>query len=169
MHKVSPARKYLLTIAMQLILAGVMLWVSGLTWGSVQGELTSQEFAGSELDSFIFAAGAVSLAVVIGVLATRTWGRRILGILGAAISAAGIYSLVALEKSGLNALWVVAVVLSAGLVVTNVLIALASKNWPTLSGKYSRSTPPEQDTWALLDAGVDPTLESNPDKDPSHD
>ncbi len=154
---------------MQLILAGALLWVSGLTWGSVQGEFTSQEFAGSDLDSFIFAVGAVSLAVVIGVLATRTWGRRILGTLGAVISGVGIYSLVMLEKSGLNGLWVVAIVLSTGLVVTNVLIALASKNWPTLSGKYSRSTPPEQDTWALLDAGVDPTLESNSDKGPSHD
>ncbi len=165
----SPARKYFLTIALQSIIAGVLLWVGGLIWGSVQSELASQEFAGSDLDSFIFAVGSVSLAVVIGILATSTWGRRILGTLGAVISTIGIYSLILLDKDGLNALWVVAIALSVGLVITNMIVALTSKNWPTLGGKYSRSIPPEQDTWAQLDAGVDPTLESDPDKGRSHD
>jgi MFS-type transporter involved in bile tolerance (Atg22 family) len=104
------------------------------------------------------------LAVVLGVLATRTWGRRILGTLGAVISLLGTYSLIVLDKNDLNSLWAVALTLSLGLVVTNALIAVTSKNWPTLSGKYSRSAPPEEDAWALLDAGVDPTLESDPDK-----
>jgi len=161
---VSPAKKYLLTIAFQSILAGMLLWVGGLIWGSVESELVTQDFAGSDLDSFIFAVWAVSLAVVLGVLATRTWGRRILGTLGAVISLLGTYSLIVLDKNDLNSLWAVALTLSLGLVVTNALIAVTSKNWPTLSGKYSRSAPPEEDAWALLDAGVDPTLESDPDK-----
>lgn len=160
----SPAKKYLLTIAFQSILAGMLLWVGGLIWGSVESELVTQDFAGSDLDSFIFAVWAVSLAVVLGVLATRTWGRRILGTLGAVISLLGTYSLIVLDKNDLNSLWAVALTLSLGLVVTNALIAVTSKNWPTLSGKYSRSAPPEEDAWALLDAGVDPTLESDPDK-----
>jgi hypothetical protein len=162
--EVSPARKYLLTIIPQSILAVILLWVGGLSWGTVQGELVSLDLVGSDLDSFIFAVWAVSLAVVLGVLATRTWGRRILGTMGTVVAAAGIYSLIVLDKEGLNALWVVAIVLSAGLVITNLIITFSSKNWPTLSGKYSRSAPPEQDAWALLDAGVDPTLESEPDK-----
>lgn len=152
-----------------MILALSLLWVGGLIWGTVQGELVSLDLVGSDLDSFIFAVWAVSLAVVIGVLATRTWGRRILGILGTIVAAAGIYSLIVLDKDGLNALWVVAIVLSSGLVITNLIITLASKNWPTLSGKYSRSAPPEQDAWALLDAGVDPTLESEQDQPRPHD
>lgn len=164
MREVSPAKKYLLTIAFQSILAGMLLWVGGLIWGSVESELVTQDFAGSDLDSFIFAVWAVSLAVVLGVLATRTWGRRILGTLGAVISLLGTYSLIVLDKNDLNSLWAVALTLSLGLVVTNALIAVTSKNWPTLSGKYSRSAPPEEDAWALLDAGVDPTLESDPDK-----
>ena len=164
MREVSPAKKYLLTIAFQSILAGMLLWVGGLIWGSVESELVTQDFAGSDLDSFIFAVWAVSLAVVFGVLATRTWGRRILGTLGAVISLLGTYSLIVLDKNDLNSLWAVALTLSLGLVVTNALIAVTSKNWPTLSGKYSRSAPPEEDAWALLDAGVDPTLESDPDK-----
>jgi FtsH-binding integral membrane protein len=163
-REVSPAKKYLLTIAFQSILAGMLLWVGGLIWGSVESELVTQDFAGSDLDSFIFAVWAVSLAVVLGVLATRTWGRRILGTLGAVISLLGTYSLIVLDKNDLNSLWAVALTLSLGLVVTNALIAVTSKNWPTLSGKYSRSAPPEEDAWALLDAGVDPTLESDPDK-----
>jgi hypothetical protein len=167
--EVSPARKYLLTIALQSILAVAILWVGGLIWGTVQGELVSQDLVGSDLDSFIFAVWAVSLAVVIGVLATRTWGRRILGTMGTVVAASGIYSLIVLDKDGLNALWVVAIVLSSGLVITNLIITFSSKNWPTLSGKYSRSAPPEQDAWALLDAGVDPTLESEPDKTRPHD
>jgi len=167
--EVSPARKYLLTIALQLILAVALLWVGGLTWGTVQSELVSQDLVGSDLDSFIFAVWAVSLAVVLGVLATRTWGRRILGTMGTVIAAAGIYSLIVLDKDGLNALWVVAIALSSGLVITNLIIIFSCKNWPTLSGKYSRSAPPEQDAWALLDAGVDPTLESEPDKSRPHD
>ena len=81
----SPARKYLVTIVLQLVLGGTLLWTGSLTWSSVPGELATQEFVGSDLDSSIFAVGAVSLAVVIGVLATRTWGRRILGSLGAVI------------------------------------------------------------------------------------
>jgi purine-cytosine permease-like protein len=166
---VSPGRKYLSTIALQSILAGLLLWLGGLTWGSVQSELVAQEFAGADLDSFVLTVWAVSLAVVIGVLATRIWGRRFLGALGAVVSAIGIYFLVVLEKDGLNALWILAIVLTAGLVITNIVIALASKNWPTLGGKYSRSAPPEQDAWTLLDAGVDPTLESDPNKGLSRD
>jgi hypothetical protein len=165
----SRGRKYLLTILLQSILAGALLWIGGLSWGTVQSELVSQDLVGSELDSFIFAVWAVTLAVVIGVLATRTWGRRILGTLGAVVAAAGVYSLIILDKDGLNPLWVFALVLSLGLVLTNLLIVFSSKNWPTLSGKYSRSAPPEQDAWTLLDAGIDPTLESDPDKPRSHD
>jgi hypothetical protein len=165
----SPGRNYLLTIALQSIMAGVLLRVSGLIWGSIQSELVSQDLVGSDLDSLIFAVWAVSLAVVIGVLATRTWGRRILGTMGAVVAAAGVYSLVILDKEGLNALWIFAIVLSLGLMITNLLIVFTSKNWPTLSGRYSRSAAPEQDAWTLLDAGVDPTIESDPDKPRSRD
>jgi hypothetical protein len=91
-----------------------------------------------------------------------------LGIMGAVVAAAGVYSLIILDKDGLNALWVFALLLSTGLVITNLLIVFTSKNWPTLSGRYSRSAPPEQDAWALLDAGVDPTIESDPDQPRSH-
>jgi hypothetical protein len=150
-------------------MAGVLLWVSGLIWGSIQSELVSQDLVGSDLDSLIFAVWAVSLAVVIGVLATRTWGRRILGTMGAVVAAAGVYSLVILDKEGLNALWILAIGLSLGLMITNLLIVFTSKNWPTLSGRYSRSVPREQDAWTLLDAGVDPTIESDPDKPRSRD
>ena len=165
----SPGRKYLLTILLQSILAGALLWIGGLSWGTIQSDLVSQELVGSELDSFIFAVWAVSLAVVIGVLATRTWGRRILGTLGAVVAAAGVYSLIILDKDGLNPLWILAIALSLGLVITNLLIIFSSKNWPTLSGRYSRSAPPEQDAWALLDSGIDPTVESDPDQPRSHD
>ena len=150
-------------------MAGVLLWVSGLIWGSIQSELVSQDLVGSDLDSLIFAVWAVSLAVVIGVLATRIWGRRILGTMGAVVAAAGVYSLVILDKEGLNALWILAIGLSLGLMITNLLIVFTSKNWPTLSGRYSRSVPREQDAWTLLDAGVDPTIESDPDKPRSRD
>jgi hypothetical protein len=138
----SPGRKYLLTILLQSILAGALFWIGGISWGTIQSDLVSQELVGSELDPFIFAVWAVSLAVVIGVLATRTWGRRILGTLGAVVSAAGVYSLIILDKDGLNPLWVFAIALSVGLVITNLLIIFSSKNWPTLSGRYSRSALP---------------------------
>ncbi len=165
----SPGRKYLFTIALQSVLAGALLWVGGLIWGTIQSDLVSQDLKGSDLDSIIFAVWAVSLAVVIGVLATRTWGRRILGTMGAVVAAAGVYSLIILDKEGLNALWALALVLSFGLVISNLLIVFTSKNWPTLSGRYSRSASPEQDAWALLDAGVDPTLESDPNQPRSRD
>jgi len=158
--RTSPTRKYLVTIALQLIFGGTLLWVGNLTWSSVPGELATQEFTGSDLDSSIFAVGTVSLAVVIAVLATRTWGRRILGSLGAVICVVGIYSLIMLDTDALNSLWWVAIGLSAGLLVTNLVIAVSSQKWPTLGGKYSRSAPAELDTWALLDAGVDPTVDS---------
>lgn len=169
MCELSAAKKYLLTIALQSILAVVLIWVGGLIWGTVQGELVSQDLVGSDLDSMIFAVWAVSLAVVLGVLATRTWGRRLLGTVGAVVAVAGIYSLTILDKDGLNSLWIIAIVLSSGLVITNLIIVFSSKNWPTLSGKYSRSAPPEQNAWALLDAGVDPTLESEQGKPRTHD
>lgn len=165
----SPTRKYLVTIGLQSVFGGTLLWTGSLTWSSVPGELATQEFTGSDVDSSIFAVGAVSLAVVIGVLATRTWGRRFLGSLGAVISFVGIYSLIMLDKDALNYLWWVAIVLSAGLLVTNLVIAVTSKKWPTLGGKYSRSAPAELDTWELLDAGVDPTVDSTPNPTDSHD
>ncbi len=169
MRNASPSRIYLLTIALQSILAGALLWIGGLTWGSINSDLVTQELTGSVVNPFIFAVWAVCLAVVIGVLATRTWGRRILGTLGAVVCAAGIYSLIVLDKDGLNALWFVSILLCGGLMATNVLTLVVSKNWPTLGGKYSRSAPPEQDAWALLDAGVDPTLESDPENGRPHD
>jgi|TARA_B110000503_G_scaffold18645_1_gene27581 hypothetical protein len=165
----SPTRKYFVTIVLQLVLGGTLLWTGSLTWSSVPGELATQEFVGSDLDSSIFGVGAVSLAVVIGVLATRTWGRRILGSLGAVISIVGIYSLIMLDTDALNSLWWVAIALCAGLLVTNLVIAVSSKKWPTLGGKYSRSAPAELDAWELLDAGVDPTVDSTPDPTDSHD
>jgi len=166
---VSPAKQYLTTIFVQIVIAGSLLWASGLTWGSEQGQLASAEFTGSDLDSFIVAVWAVSFSVVLAVLALKHWGRRVVGLLGAATSAGGIYSLVSLDKNGVNSLWVFALILCAALVVTNSLIALTSRNWPTLGGKYSRATPPEADAWALLDAGVDPTIESDPQQPRSHD
>ena len=165
----SPAKQYLITIFVQIVIAGSLLWASGLTWGSEQGDLASGEFTGTDLDSFIVAVWAVSFSVVLAVLALKHWGRRVVGLLGAVTAAGGIYSLVSLDKNGVNSLWVFALILCAALVVTNSLIALTSRNWPTLGSKYSRATPPEPDAWALLDAGVDPTIESDPQQPRSHD
>ena len=164
----SPARKYSITIVLQMVFGGALLWIGSLTWSSVPGELATQEFIGSEVDSSVFAVGAVSLAVVIGVLATRKWGRRILGSLGAVTSVVGIYSLIMLDADALNSLWWVAIALSVGLFVTNLVIATSSQKWPTLGGKYSRSVPAQLDSWELLDAGVDPTVDSTPNPADSH-
>ena len=163
----SPAGKYFVTMILQMVFGGALLWIGSLTWSSVPGELATQEFIGSDVDSSVFAA--VSLAVVIGVLATKKWGRRILGSLGAVSSVVGIYSLIMLDADTLNSLWWVAIALSVGLFVTNLVIAVFSQKWPTLGGKYSRSAPAKMNTWELLDAGVDPTVDSTPDPADSHD
>ena len=165
----SPAGKYFVTMILQMVFGGALLWIGSLTWSSVPGELATQEFIGSDVDSSVFAVGAVSLAVVIGVLATRKWGRRILGSLGAVSSVVGIYSLIMLDADTLNSLWWVAIALSVGLFVTNLVIAIFSQKWPTLGGKYSRSVPAKLNTWELLDAGVDPTVDSTPNQSDSHD
>jgi hypothetical protein len=96
-------------------------------------------------------------AGIVGILATRTWGRVPVGVAlagcGVGAGAAGL---------GLDgALRTVTALLGAALLVaTGVLIALRGRGWRGLGARYDAPSKPrtDADAWAALDRGEDPTL-----------
>jgi len=86
----------------------------------------------------------VAVAGGVAVLATRTWGRPVVG--------------VALVLSG------VAAAFSAGgwpggavLALTGAYVAVKGRGWPVLGARYD-APQRREDPWAALDRGEDPTL-----------
>jgi hypothetical protein len=91
--------------------------------------------------------GWLALAAVAGVVATRTWGRRIVG---AVVAVAGALAVVGTGPQPVSPAAVVCV-------ITGVLALILGPSWPTMGGHYERA-PSEKSAWQALDAGEDPTL-----------
>jgi hypothetical protein len=96
-------------------------------------------------------------AGVVGILATRTWGRVPVGValagcgVGAGESGLGLGS--ALRTS-------LAFAAAALLVATGLLVALRGSGWRGLGARYDAPSKPrtDADVWAALDRGEDPTV-----------
>lgn len=120
------ARTYLLVMLVQAV-AGIAC----VAWGT--GAVTG--------------LGWLALAAVAGVVATRTWGRRVVGV---AVTVAGA---LAVTVGGLQPIALAAVTCT----LTGVLTAVFGPRWPTMGGRYERA-PSTRSAWQALDAGEDPTL-----------
>jgi len=91
--------------------------------------------------------GWLALAAIAGVVATRTWGRRIVG------TVLIVASVVALLTGGAAPVSAAAV----GCLLTGLAIVVLGPTWPTMGARYERA-PSERSAWQALDAGDDPTL-----------
>lgn len=154
-------REYAVTVVL-MGLAGLGVVVSfGATWVVATvpvfvGEPTPTrvvDITGSALFGFATAAGWVGVASMAGVIATRSWGRRVIGVIAALSGAAAgvaaltfIFSRGPLVNSALsgdqaiavegNAWWALAAVSGLGLVVTGCWTAIRGRAWSVLSQRY---------------------------------
>ena len=165
----SRSREYALTLAV-LAIGSVLVLVSyGATWETVQvavfagtgpSPTTTVSLTGRELAPLGAAAGLVGLAGVAGILATRRWGRRIVGAVvalsgGAAGSTAlafglagGAFVEASLAARGLDPAsattaastpwWLAGVAGGLAMLVAGLLAIARGAQWPGLSTRYER-------------------------------
>ncbi len=136
MSRLSPTRAYVLALALLVMGLVLVILVDGLPW--------------------------LTLAVILGVVATRGWGRVIASVLllagGLIAVGGGIVDLVGGSSGpGLAAL-------AGGLliVVAALWSAVQGRQWPAMGGRYDRTPGPEASAsrraaWDALDQGHDPT------------
>lgn len=159
--------------ALGALVAGAILMLVGYatTWAvatvpvfsgdAAGGPVGEVALSGRELAPIGFAAGWVALAGAAGLLATRTWGRRLIGALVAlAAAAAGATalafaltgpafieaalaarSITGVEASAVatTAWWIAALVGALLAAVAGLLALLRGPTWPRLSGRYERA------------------------------
>ena len=168
-------RQYIFFIVAQAALAGALLWAGSMTWRSTVvdpltenlGILSSE--TGSQIIPWISVSAVISLIAVLGVVATSSWGRRVIGVCAAFAAASLGVSVLLTDYQGIIG-WVALVsVLSLGLIATNALAVVRGPSWPRLGRKYERSSADSlpRDPWSALDQGIDPTLLDPNVKDPS--
>ncbi len=169
-----------------LLLAGggVLLLVAyGLTWATADVPLIdgaadtmrTQQFSGRDLVPAAAMSGWIALAAVAGIVATRSWGRRIVGLLalvaGLVGATAGIAFAVApgrfvdgagvsgqaLVQVGLG--WLLAVIAGLAVAGAAALTVLRGRQWPAMGVRYERrpATARVTSDWDALDLGQDPT------------
>lgn len=160
----SGRREYGLALVVLVIAAIGVVVAYGATWVTAtvpvfRGEPTPTrvvDLTGSMFIGFGSAAGWVALASAAGIIATRTWGRVVIGLVAAgAGAAAGIPAVAFILSRGPlvaealdgdeavsvdgNAWWLVAILAGLMVMVAGLLTAVRGRNWPSLSARYERS------------------------------
>ena len=164
-------REYVASLATLLVGAVLVLVGYGATWavatvpvftGSTEGAPVSEVvLTGRDLAPIGSAAGWVALAGLAGLLATRTWGRRVIGaVIALACGTAGATAL-AFALTGASFIeatlqarsigdvqastvstttwWLVAMIGGLIAAVAGSLAIVRGPSWPRLSGRYERS------------------------------
>jgi uncharacterized membrane protein (TIGR02234 family) len=181
-------REYGLALALMAVAAiGVVVayrstWITAAVpvFSGTTAPTTNEQFSGTALVGLGGAAGWVSLAAVGGVIATRSWGRTVVGgIAFLAGAAAGVSALAfwfsrgplveaaldggeAISVQG-NLWWLVAALGGLGVMITGLMTLLRGRMWPALGRRYERNggavVAPTSATemWDALDRGEDPT------------
>lgn len=142
-------------------------WVASQAWRASLTEAISDDLgttvieSGSQIAPILSVNGVVSIVAVLGIIATKKWGRRVIGILSATVSVIAVVVLIGSDSAGIG-FWIsISVGLAAGLVLTNIWAVARSSCWPVLGRKYERQSPDQNltDPWKALDQGIDPTLD----------
>lgn len=126
-------------------------------------------------------AGWIAAAGLAGIIATRTWGRLIIGAIVAlagagstvaaawfGVASAGLVQAAAESHAGepLPALtgaqvtwwWIPTLLASLLVLAAGLMTCVRGRTWPGLGRKYDRSTPRQLTDWQALDLGQDPTI-----------
>lgn len=156
-------REYVVVLFALAIAGIVAWWAFGHTWRieSIPGDgLTPAkevEYTGRLLYPYAGFIGVVALAAVAGILATKKYGRIVIGVLLAILAGSAVVQLV--TDSGFIGWAIVAELALAVIAIAGVLTVLRGGSWPMFGGKYERTKPKEQESaWELLDRGEDPTV-----------
>lgn len=140
----------------------------------VTGPVRTANMSGTDLAPLASASAWVALAGVLAVIATRSWGRVIIGVV---VLAAGavivISSATAGWQSSSNPLWMLAV--AGGLIVgvAGLRVLVRGRAWPGLGRRFeatrgvaSSGTTPNATRrvtpWDAIDSGEDPTSDGPP-------
>ncbi len=158
--------------AIALLVAGSVLILIGfaLTWSYIDLPLLTgiddatrtQASTGQSLFPAAAACGWVCLAGVAGVLATRTWGRAVVGAIIVVAALVVIVTCVsfAIAPTGVaTGWWAVALLGAAVAGAVGVLTVVHGRTWPSMGSRYERTTSRTSvvSPWDALDKGVDPT------------
>jgi len=180
-------RGYALTLVLLVVGGGLLLWASSATWAQAQVPLAGLEsgamrvlvLTGRDVAPLASVMGVLAWAGLPGLIATRGWGRPIVGVI---VAVAGILAVGGCVAFGLSPSGRIDQVASAdagsslhvdatwtgwwivggigGLLVLAAGAAAVSRGrgWPSMGTKYERSAT-TRDPWAQLDAGQDPTVD----------
>ena len=172
-------REMIAVLAVVLVGAALVLLAGTQPWASVPGadvtEPTSVEAAlkGSAISPGARALGLVGLAGIVALLATRRMGRRVVGVLlalaGLATCALSLFwsvdppALLGDASATVDRTFWSWVSVAGGVLVLlgGVLAAIRSSRWPAMGSRYdapARTKSKDEDPWAALDRGEDPTV-----------
>ena len=187
-------RGYIVGLSSMLVGSALAWWSASATWVLVErsllGDSTSSEMtdvqavgllgvSGGNVVSIAAAAPIIGFAGLAGVIGSRGWLRRIVGVVvaiaGIALCASAVRFLSMMtvgsptpggvSGSGdqnvvtVSTVWpVVAMVAGLLLLVGGLLSTAVGHRWPTLGAGYERKSAQPRDAWEALDAGLDPTV-----------
>jgi uncharacterized membrane protein (TIGR02234 family) len=191
-------RPFVVVLIVLLAAAALVIVAYGATWATATvpifagaanaGPGREVALSGRELAPLGAAMGWVGLAAVPGLLATRTWGRRVTGavvvLAGGCAGVIGVaFALTDLAAGGggsfvdaalgtsvpptdvaSSAWWVGAVGAGLAMMVCGISAVIFGPAWPRLGARYSRAaepagSPSAASAWDALDRGEDPTVQ----------
>lgn len=188
-------RGYIVGLSSMLVGSALAWWSASATWVLVEtsllGDSTASEMtdvqavgllgvSGGNVVSIAAAAPIIGFAGLAGVIGSRGWLRRIVGVVvaiaGIALCASAVRFLSMMTvgsptPGGVSGsgdqnvvtvltVWpVVAMVAGLLLLVGGLLTTTVGHRWPTLGAGYERKSTQPRDAWEALDAGLDPTVD----------
>ena len=188
-------RGYIVGLSSMLVGSALAWWSASATWVLVErsllGDSTSSEMmdvqavgllgvSGGNVVSIAAAAPIIGFAGLAGVIGSRGWLRRIVGVVvaiaGIALCASAVRFLSTMTVGSptpggvggsgdqnvvtVSTVWpVVAMVAGLLLLVGGLLTTAVGHRWPTLGAGYERKSAQPRDAWEALDAGLDPTVD----------
>lgn len=185
----SPDRgSYRRALVILLIGAVLLLIASWLPWASAQVPLVdgvdsarTVTVSGRDVSPGVAFAGWIALAGAGGVIATRSWGRVVVGVIltllglaavaasfwfaavpGPAVeAAAGTATSGAVASVAVTGWWAMAALGGALVAFAGGWTALAGRRWPSLGQRYQRVDRADDpgSAWDALDRGIDPTVD----------
>ena len=188
-------RGYIVGLSSMLLGSALAWWSASATWVLVErsllGDSTSSELtnvqavgllavSGGSVVSIAAAAPIIGFAGLAGVIGSRGWLRRSIGVVvalaGMVLCASSVRFLSTMAVGSpvpggvggsgdrnvvsVSTVWpVIAIVAGLLLLAGGLLTTAVGHRWPTLGAGYERQSAQPRDAWEALDAGLDPTVD----------